>query len=781
MVNVLVAVLGSSSLIPWGGAVGGALDVEVSVGADAELAATPPATAHMHARQRKLLTLNDSAVAAAYDAATARKDFPVELYERCNPVSRHDACNRVWFPTLADQEAAKRQAGPMTNREDAGLPVVRLSTEAWIADETEMGLYTCKKSTCVVDRSYTHTADSDVLLLPIQIMRQVVAWPTKVKAGQINAMLHMENSDLYGWGGGPQVLQGLDMLLSHRPPPVQAKHVTHLWQSYLNSPEEAFRAQGLSFHERRPVLPVWISNCKKSQARNQVLQILIDQGLPVVSMGKCFNTAKMEEVFPECMNLTRHSPMVDMQKECAFWHSRGALVLENSAEDDYVTEKLWQPLKHGAVPVYYGTHTFKKMLPVQDAAIYMMDYQKDFPALVREIKRMLYDEAAFLEYNRWRNAPAFNSGFKKAIEHQWGNIFCRACDAFVDPTPSFWDQYKNFGVAWDPKPECTRLPLFYINLDRRPDRDYHMRGEFSREQLEPLFEIVRVSGVVPGDNLTQEERVLFARALEFQKYNKGALMGNALSHLRIWRLLADSSCSHAIVLEDDAVLKRGFVEEARRLIAANPPEAVVTWIGAHSYANGPMSHPWPIEEAYDPDTFSTRLPGSDVVGIMHDDFNPASLGYLLTHRGANQLFWHFTDEGFALHTDHAVREFLKHRGKNFISRAILSTGAPTLGSDISTKFTEEDMLNVIGSLTGALADTPVSWSRVQPILAYLERIMSADIEHASITDFALVNAGHMHMETVFEQAASTLSEQPDHPEALACAKLAGSLRALFAV
>lgn len=41
------------------------------------------------------------------------------------------------------------------------------------------------------------------------------------------------------------------------------------------------------------------------------------------------------------------------------------IAYENSACDDYITEKLWRPLQLGVVPIYFGSPNIRVMILIQ--------------------------------------------------------------------------------------------------------------------------------------------------------------------------------------------------------------------------------------------------------------------------------------------------------------------------------------------------------------------------------------------------------------------------------
>lgn len=235
------------------------------------------------------------------------------------------------------------------------------------------------------------------------------------------------------------------------------------------------------------------------------------------------------------------------------------------------------------------------------------------------------------------------------------------------------------------------IDVYYINLSRRPDRDRHMRSELEHHHLvAPDFRVHRFEAV---DGLTHEftpeEAALFATFdANFNSENAALLKCNSLSHMGVWRQVLESGVSHAVVFQDDVQLSEGFKEGLMQVIAHNPSNALVTWLGLNGYASGSVSRSAPMnQDKYDPNQVSSLLPNTNgVIGMCRPMLiSTNSLAYLLTRRGAEVLLEEFgNNQGWTHHTDHAMVGFLDRLGVSYISRRILATTHDDnfFGSDI---------------------------------------------------------------------------------------------------
>ena len=101
--------------------------------------------------------------------------------------------------------------------------------------------------------------------------------------------------------------------------------------------------------------------------------------------------------------------------------------------------------------------------------------------------------------------------------------------------------------------------IYYINLDRSPERRSHMEATFAKAGLDAT----RISGV-DGFAMSEEER------RRWNPPGRGRLqlpgeIGCFLSHRRAWEEFLATDAPHAVIMEDDAVLSSHAGEVLRRL------------------------------------------------------------------------------------------------------------------------------------------------------------------------------------------------------------------------
>ncbi|WP_313514291.1 glycosyltransferase family 10 domain-containing protein [Pseudomonas sp.] len=83
---------------------------------------------------------------------------------------------------------------------------------------------------------------------------------------------------------------------------------------------------------------------------------------------------------------------------------RFCLALENTFEEDYVTEKFFQPLLAGCVPVYRGAANVESYAPGDHCYIDATAFETP-RSLAMYLRDLAHDEAAYARYFDWRSQP----------------------------------------------------------------------------------------------------------------------------------------------------------------------------------------------------------------------------------------------------------------------------------------------------------------------------------------------------------------------------------------
>jgi hypothetical protein len=91
-----------------------------------------------------------------------------------------------------------------------------------------------------------------------------------------------------------------------------------------------------------------------------------------------------------------------------------------------VTEKLWQPLLMGAIPIYWGAPDVNDFLPHPNAIIRVSDFES-LEALADYLELLMTSDTAYKKHMQWRNEPLPQS-FLNLFGTSPGHAPCHLCD-----------------------------------------------------------------------------------------------------------------------------------------------------------------------------------------------------------------------------------------------------------------------------------------------------------------------------------------------------------------
>ena len=174
---------------------------------------------------------------------------------------------------------------------------------------------------------------------------------------------------------------------------------------------------------------IFVSNCKAAGAaqRHKYVEELAAL-IPIHSYGKCHKNRDEPEMAPD-----PGWPEVAQRrarKVKVLSHYKFYLAFENLQVDDYVSEKVYEGLFSGAVPVYRGAAQVSRFMPGNDSFI---DANSLSPTeLSRLLLRLKDDEAEYSRYLAFKRRPlpeGFVDVAMKSYTHP--NVLCRLCEFSV--------------------------------------------------------------------------------------------------------------------------------------------------------------------------------------------------------------------------------------------------------------------------------------------------------------------------------------------------------------
>lgn len=225
--------------------------------------------------------------------------------------------------------------------------------------------------------------------------------------------------------------------------------------------------------------------------------------------------------------------------------------------------------------------------------------------------------------------------------------------------------------------------IFYINLDRRPERNYHFIQQCAKHNL-PEHTIRRFSAIdASKHSFSTVELAMFSRADYINKQFARRIMANQLSHYYILKQIIREKIGVSIIFQDDVQLKDGFVKYISNILSDLPSDVEILNFSMHEYAAYNKFVPWNLQSTLEYDLSlisSTKI--NNYICKMRPICNPCSLGYIITLQGAINLCNYFETVGFLRATDHSYNDYLIQRNIFYASNAVLATSNVLFQSDV---------------------------------------------------------------------------------------------------
>jgi predicted O-methyltransferase YrrM/GR25 family glycosyltransferase involved in LPS biosynthesis len=239
--------------------------------------------------------------------------------------------------------------------------------------------------------------------------------------------------------------------------------------------------------------------------------------------------------------------------------------------------------------------------------------------------------------------------------------------------------------------------LYYINLEGRTDRNQHFLEQCGKQNI-PSDKICRFEAV---NGLTHQftigETKLFKNVNYLNMPTKLKIMGNQLSHFKIFLEMINNNYEAIIVCQDDIVFKDGFTNYIDLLVNNIPEDAEIVHFGFHKYAVRDIFLPWDLS-SNDTNGLVYQSVNNYVCKLV-PDFNALynsnnTTGYILTLKGAKNYVQHVLENGFKYATDCDVNKYLIDKDIYYGSKIVLATTLIEFGSDVfENMFNQETLSN----------------------------------------------------------------------------------------
>lgn len=236
------------------------------------------------------------------------------------------------------------------------------------------------------------------------------------------------------------------------------------------------------------------SECNCSTERDAYVKELM-KFQKIDSYGKCLNNRKLP--------LSAQSNSEHLLKFIGFY--KFVIVIEDSICEDYISEKFWQALLAGVVPIYFGSLSAKDWFPNNKSAILLQDFPT--PQLLSDyINKLMKDDNLYDEYldhkilgkianekliQELEVRPYQNKITKTA--HEFICFLCKKLHSIGEQNTAKQTPY----VVTKKHYNCSK-PISALTLKENPNSIWSNFGQFSSDGRDELY----------NDNLTPKVNAL---------------------------------------------------------------------------------------------------------------------------------------------------------------------------------------------------------------------------------------------------------------------------------
>lgn len=217
----------------------------------------------------------------------------------------------------------------------------------------------------------------------------------------------LESEANYPFQQDPEFMDAFDYRMSYH------QNADIIYPYYQDTyPELLLKKQVIDFEQKKDICML-ISSPYNESKRQEYLRELMSF-IEIDSYGQLFNNKKMESD-------SGHSSKMKLYESYKF-----VISFENSCTVDYVTEKFYDPLLAGAVPIYLGAPNIEEFSPGENCFVDVCDF--DSPQqLASFLSRLCRDEKLYNRFLDWKKASLFPD-FLHKTEGQKVHPFIRLCE-----------------------------------------------------------------------------------------------------------------------------------------------------------------------------------------------------------------------------------------------------------------------------------------------------------------------------------------------------------------
>jgi GR25 family glycosyltransferase involved in LPS biosynthesis len=303
--------------------------------------------------------------------------------------------------------------------------------------------------------------------------------------------------------------------------------------------------------------------------------------------------------------------------------------------------------------------------------------------------------------------------------------------------------------------------LYFINLDKKTERHHHFMEQCKIHNI-PNEKIERYSAI-NGENylFTQKELDMFKDAdfnsrLLTPHIIAKKIMGNQLSHYNILLEMQKHNYNSIIICQDDVIFKKDFVNYLDLITNNIPEDAEIINFGMYNKAADDIFERYNLNDTIIDENIIDK-PITEFVYLYKIwnsktlfRVNPASLAFIVTKKGCDNILNYFNQYGFQYATDWNYNLYLQAKNIFYGSKYVLATGNENFKSDIfvnTHNYLLEDLINT--NLYYTDKNTTHSYFHTYNELFHPIRESAKNILEIGIGDFNDKNGGSLLLWKLF--------------------------------
>lgn len=180
------------------------------------------------------------------------------------------------------------------------------------------------------------------------------------------------------------------------------------------------------FREDAPVAFVQ-RNCKTKSGRENFVRRL-SRYVRVDSMGSCLHNRDVEGLRPRESETVHKDTKFNVLSNYMF-----TIALENTNECGYVTEKIYDAIAAGSVPIVAGMPCNEHLLPHPESVVRTRDFGNDPARVAAYIQRMKENHDEYMAHHRWKHVDSFTRDWvESALFKDFTSVICRLAKLHID-------------------------------------------------------------------------------------------------------------------------------------------------------------------------------------------------------------------------------------------------------------------------------------------------------------------------------------------------------------